>query len=227
MSFTTFAFRLMNLNFPFKKNTKTFRPRKEIPKGSNQHVLLEHAAKTLGTGNLKLAVMLPEGEDLNEWIAVNVVDFFNQINMLYGTLVDHCTDVSCPKMSAGAKYEYQWSDERNKKPIACSAPKYMDFLMTWVQAQLDNEAKFPSKIGVPFPKTFQAEAKKILRRLFRVYAHIYYHHFETVLELQEEPHLNTSFKHFVYFVSEFNLVDKKELAPLADLILKLVPDCAL
>jgi hypothetical protein len=28
---------------------------------------------------LRLAVMLPEGEDLNEWVAVNTVDFFNQV----------------------------------------------------------------------------------------------------------------------------------------------------
>ena len=30
-------------------------------------------------GNLRLAVMLPEGEDINEWVAVNTVDFFNQV----------------------------------------------------------------------------------------------------------------------------------------------------
>ena len=57
------------------------------------------------TGNLRLAVMLPEGEDLNEWIAVNTVDFFNQINMLYGTITEFCTEQSCPVMSAGPKYE--------------------------------------------------------------------------------------------------------------------------
>ena len=48
-------------------------------------------AKTLGSGNLRQAVQLPEGEDINEWIAVNTVDFFNQINMLYGTLTEFCT----------------------------------------------------------------------------------------------------------------------------------------
>ena len=31
------------------------------------------------SGNLRLAVMLPEGEDINEWVAVNTVDFFNQV----------------------------------------------------------------------------------------------------------------------------------------------------
>jgi len=43
-------------------------------------------------------------------------------------------------------------------------------------------------------------AKTILKRLFRVYAHIYHQHFDPVIQLQEEAHLNTSFKHFIFFV---------------------------
>lgn len=34
--------------------------------------------------------------------------------------------------------------------------------------------------------------------------------------------MNTSFKHFIFFVTEFNLVDKKELAPLQELIDRVV-----
>jgi hypothetical protein len=42
--------------------------------------------------------------------AVNTVDFFNQINMLYGTITEYCTPEKCPIMSAGPKYEYHWAD---------------------------------------------------------------------------------------------------------------------
>ena len=73
-------------------------------------MLCRHAAATLGSGNLRQAVMLPEGEDVNEWIAVNTVDFVKQITFLVGTLTDHCSEESCPVMSAGAKYEYHWAD---------------------------------------------------------------------------------------------------------------------
>ena len=52
-------------------------------------------------------------------------------------------------MSAGKKYEYHWADGTSiKKPIKCSAPRYIDYMMTWVQDQLDDEAVFPSKIGL-------------------------------------------------------------------------------
>lgn len=53
---------------------------------------------------------------------------------------------------------------------------------------------------MPFPRNFQAIAKTILKRLFRVYAHIYHQHFTQVVQLGEEAHLNTSFKHFIFFV---------------------------
>lgn len=206
------------MNFLFRQQ-RTFKPHRNIPEGTKQHDLMKHAQNTLGSGNLRSAVHLPDGEDLNEWIAVNIVDFFNQINMLYGTITEFCTDATCVLMTAGPKYEYHWADGHAiKKPIKCSAPRYIDYLMSWVQDQLDDELLFPSKIGVPFPKNFLSISKTILKRLFRVYAHIYHQHFKEVVMLKEEAHLNTSFKHFVYFIQEFGLVEKKELAPLQELI---------
>jgi len=35
---------------------------------------------------------------------VSAVDFFNQVNLLYGTLTEFCTPESCPTMTAGPKY---------------------------------------------------------------------------------------------------------------------------
>jgi hypothetical protein len=48
--------------------------------------------------------------------------------------------------------------------------------------------------GVPFPRTFVAEVKQVFRRMFRVYAHIYHSHFQVVVDLGMEAHLNTSFR---------------------------------
>jgi len=48
-----------------------------------------------------------------------------------------------------SRYEYQWADGTNiKKPIKVSAPEYVEYLMSWVQQQLDDENIFPSKIGI-------------------------------------------------------------------------------
>ncbi|TGZ59176.1 hypothetical protein CRM22_009258 [Opisthorchis felineus] len=137
----------MNFLFGNRLGSKTFKPRKHIPDDDRQHEILQDAVATLDSGDLRLAVRLPEGEDLHEWIAFNTVDFFNQINMLYGTLLEFCTEESCPVMSAGPKYEYHWADgQLVKKPVKCSAPHYVNCLMVWIQRQLENEAIFPSKI---------------------------------------------------------------------------------
>jgi MOB kinase activator 1 len=219
--------------------------------------LKKHIDATLGSGNLRDAVRLPPGEDLNEWLAVNskphtaysllenvklffllctnelinaflfkAVDFFNQVNILYGTLMEFCTPTTCPTMSAGPKFEYRWADGiQIKKPIEVSAPKYVEYLMDWIEVQLDDESIFPQKLGTPFPQNFREVVKTIFKRLFRVYAHIYHTHFQKIVSLKEEAHLNTCFKHFTLFTWEFKLIDKAELAPLIDLIESIVSVC--
>eukprot|EP00004_Rigifila_ramosa_P014062 TRINITY_DN316_c0_g1_i1.p2 TRINITY_DN316_c0_g1~~TRINITY_DN316_c0_g1_i1.p2 ORF type:complete len:120 (-),score=24.06 TRINITY_DN316_c0_g1_i1:35-394(-) len=108
--------------------------------------------------------------------------------------------------------------------------------MTWVQKQMEDESIFPAvqcplffvssslkptcclRVATPFPKNFQTVVKNIFKRLFRVHAHIYYSHFDTIRALGEEAHLNTSFKHFIFFVTEFDLIPKAELEPLQELV---------
>jgi MOB kinase activator 1 len=86
---------------------------------------------------------------------------------------------------------------------------------------LNNTAnqKFTPTPGVPFPKNFPSQIRQIFKRLYRVYAHIYCHHYHVILKLGLEPHLNTSFKHYVLFIDEHNLSSGKDFwGPLGDLV---------
>jgi MOB kinase activator 1 len=109
--------------------------------------------------------------------------------------------------------------------------------MEWIESQLDDETVraretrgspasdcalsrasvqiFPQRPDQPFPRTFQDTVRTIFKRLFRVFAHIYHSHWDVTVSLGAEAHLNTCFKHFMYFTHAFTLIDKKELAPLA------------
>ena len=186
--------------------------------GGPTEALRRHIHATLGSGNLREAVRLPPGEDLNEWLALNTWDFFNAAAMLHGSIAEFCTPERCPKMSAGPKYEYRWADSKATRPIQCSAPEYVDRLFTWIEGQVFNEALFPKTPGNPFPPNFRDVVRNICKRLFRVFAHMYHSHFHTMCSLGEEAHLNTCFKHFIFFVQTFDLIDKRELAPLQELI---------
>ena len=93
------------------------------------------------------------------------------------------------------RYEYLWADGvKFKKPTRLSATEYVENLMEWIQQGLDDETLFPIKTGVAFPKKFSSAVKQIFKRLLRVYAHIYHAHFDKILLLKAEAHMNTSFK---------------------------------
>ncbi|CEG42689.1 mps1 binder-like protein [Plasmopara halstedii] len=210
------------MNNLFNRN-KTFRPQKSHSHGTKRYDLHKHAQATLGNGDMRNAVALPEGEDLNEWLAVHTVDFFNEISIVYGTILEFCTCENCPEMRAGPKFEYFWKDNNKYKiPAKLAAPEYIDMLMTWVEELLSDETLFPTREGTSYPRCFQSVVKNIFRRLFRVYAHVYYSHFDKIVSIGAEAHLNSCFKHFMAFVTQFDLVDKREQEPLNDLIKKLI-----
>ncbi|KAL8618750.1 hypothetical protein ACOMHN_015160 [Nucella lapillus] len=259
----------------FFDRDKTFRPKKRLERGTLKFSLHKQANASLNSGiDLKEVVKLPPGEDVNDWIAVHVVDFFNRINLLYGTVSENCTEQSCPTMSGGPRYKYHWCDGVHykkptalpapqyitllmeyeyhwcdgvhykkptalpapqyitllmeyeyhwcdgvhyKKPTALPAPQYITLLMEWVESQINDESLFPVQIGSPFPKNYLSVVKKILKRLFRVFVHGYIHHFDKLVAMGAEAHINTCYKHFYYFVTEYNLIDKKELEPLREM----------
>merc|ERR1712007_72968 len=75
----------------------------------------------------------------------------------------------------------------------------------------NNEAFLPVQAGVPFPPTFRKGMRVIYKRLFRIYAHVFHSHFQDMMEEDAHAHLKHSFKHFIYFVKEFDLIDNEEL----------------
>lgn len=65
--------------------------------------------------------------------------------------------------------------------------------------QMEDNTLFPKDAGSTFPANFVDVVKRIFKRLFRVYAHIYHTHFVEMCNLKAEQHLNTCFKHFIFF----------------------------
>lgn len=202
----------------------TVRSVKNVPVGAKGLTLKQHIEHTLGTGAIEDAVKLPPGEDLNEWLAVNVVFFYNALNVLYAVLDETlCTPQRCPLMNAGPNYEYLWADGvKVKTPIKLCASDYINALFDWVEGQLDDPSVFPQRYGGQFSPDFKQIVRAILRRLSRVYGHIYHSHFRQVVGLEMEPHLNTCFRHFVLFTREFDLLEDSDLMPLRELVEKML-----
>jgi len=57
-----------------QRTRNQFRPR-NTTKGTTSYQLRQYAEATLGGGSLRKIVKLPEGEDENEWLAVNSKEY--------------------------------------------------------------------------------------------------------------------------------------------------------
>uniref|UniRef100_A0A452TI72 MOB kinase activator 2 n=1 Tax=Ursus maritimus TaxID=29073 RepID=A0A452TI72_URSMA len=172
----------------------------------------EYTKSRITDVGFKELVVLPREIDLNEWLASNTTTFFHHVNLQYSTISEFCTGEACQTMAV-CNTQYYWYDERGKK-VKCTAPQYVDFVMSSVQKLVTDEDVFPTKYGREFPSSFESLVKKICKYLFHVLAHIYWSHFKETLALELHGHLNTLYVHFILFAREFNLLDPKETAHL-------------
>ncbi|ELW70236.1 RNA exonuclease 1 like protein [Tupaia chinensis] len=195
---------------------KTFRPKRKFEPGTQRFELHKRAQASLNSGvDLKAAVQLPSGEDQNDWVAVHVVDFFNRINLIYGTIcvpfpknfLQICKKILCRLFRVFVHVYIHHFD----RVIVMGAEAhvntcYKHFYYFVTEMNLIDRKELEPLI-----------CKKILCRLFRVFVHVYIHHFDRVIVMGAEAHVNTCYKHFYYFVTEMNLIDRKELEPLPNL----------
>ncbi|KAF7702228.1 MOB kinase activator 2a isoform X2 [Silurus meridionalis] len=205
-----------NGSYTLNRKSKTKPNGKKPPAEEKKHYLEpEYTKVRVVDFDLKDLVVLPREIDLNEWLASNTTTFFNLINLQYSTISEFCTGDACQAMAAYNTI-YYWYDEKGKK-CKCTAPQYVDFVMSLVQKLVTDEENFPTKYGKEFPNSFESLVKKICRYLFHVLAHIYWVHFKETVALDLHGHLNTLYAHFIVFVREFNLVDPKEMCIMDDL----------
>ncbi|ODV95238.1 hypothetical protein PACTADRAFT_43065 [Pachysolen tannophilus NRRL Y-2460] len=180
--------------------------------------LCEPFVKTaLVKGSFKTIVQLPKYVDFSEWLALNVFETFTHLNQFYGVLAEYVTVEKYPTMKADANTEYLWYGNNNRQ-VSLPASQYIDLALTWISNKLNDQNIFPTKNGIIFPPNFIKDIKNICRQMFRIFAHIYFNHFEKILHLSLEAHWNSFFAHFISFIKEFDLIERKELEPLLPLI---------
>jgi len=184
------------------------------------HFLHKNTNKVIEIKDLKDSVKKPADMDKRDWVAENLVQFYNDTVLLFGSLNDECTEKNCPLMTAGPEIEYFWT-QGEEKPLRVSAPVYAHNLFEWIGSIINDENVFPTDPDIPFPDDYDKIVSRVFTRLLRLFAHIYYAHFTYCQKYETEAYLNGLFKHFNLFVVSYKLVDDKEFVPLKDLIKKL------
>eukprot|EP00542_Grammatophora_oceanica_P018170 CAMPEP_0194049160 /NCGR_PEP_ID=MMETSP0009_2-20130614/29878_1 /TAXON_ID=210454 /ORGANISM="Grammatophora oceanica, Strain CCMP 410" /LENGTH=230 /DNA_ID=CAMNT_0038695245 /DNA_START=18 /DNA_END=710 /DNA_ORIENTATION=+ len=208
-----------------KAQSGTFQPLRHRS-GTLRHRLHQYTQRTLGAGGrIEEAVALPPGESPAGWVAVHAIDFFNDVSTIWGVMASDPYLASFrPGEGFPSGVEYRWGSEGGGTPVSVSAPVYIDKVLGWIAQQMNDPSKFPDdddddvSLQVFQTPQFAALCGQIFRRIFRVYGIIYSSFFGTLEALEMAPHLNTCFKHFLFFCIEFGLLPEREMEPLDVLV---------
>ena len=79
----------------------------------------------------------------------------------------------------------------------------------------------PYFLGIEFQKDFITQIKLIFKQIFRIFAHIFHQHYDKIVQLSCQSHLNTLFGHFIAFAKGFELLEKKEWGVMGEFIREL------
>jgi MOB kinase activator 1 len=183
---------------------------------------------------VRVQVALPPGESCAAWVAVHAIDFYNDVSTLWAVMAaDPYLATFQPGDGFPSGVEYRWSEpnvhaaggeSNHNVTVSVSAPVYIDKVLHWIAEQMNDEQKFPDDedeekaLRVFQTPQFAALCGQIFRRLFRIYAIIYSSFFGTLEALEMAAHLNTAFKHFMFFCTEFGLLPEREVEPLEVLV---------
>jgi len=205
----------------------TFKPLRHRS-GTMRDRLHGYTKRTLGAGgSVTEAVALPPGESCAGWVAVHAIDFYNDVSTIWAVMSsDPYLESFAPGEGFPSGVEYRWSNPATGDTESVSAPVYIEKVLEWIANQMNDATKFPEddeddeaeQLKVFQTPAFAALCGQIFRRLFRVYGIIYSSFFGTLEALGMAPHLNTCFKHFMFFCTEFGLLPEREVEPLEVLV---------
>ncbi|KAJ4454729.1 putative preimplantation protein 3 [Paratrimastix pyriformis] len=149
--------------------------------------------------DVKTICQLPEGQDEALWQYEHLRQLTMELNKFVTSFDGICTDKTCFKMKATDEWHYLCA--AHKKPKECCAIDYIIHTLDGTAALLNSTKWFPDRVHVPVKslKYF----KSIARRLYRIFAHAYFHHRPIFDEFENETHLC---ERFVVFCKLYDLV---------------------
>ncbi|KAI8060742.1 hypothetical protein BC940DRAFT_311465 [Gongronella butleri] len=151
--------------------------------------------------NVDTLVEIPESVDRQVWQYEHLRQVCIELNQLVVALETECTKENCPEMKADG---WLYLCAAHSSTQSCPAIDYIIHTLDGATILLNNSKYFPSRISIPEPslKHFQS----IARRLYRIFAHAYFHHRETYDLFENETCL---YARFLLLSKSFNLVPRE------------------
>ncbi|KAH6562055.1 hypothetical protein BASA50_009836 [Batrachochytrium salamandrivorans] len=138
--------------------------------------------------DISAILTLPAGQDDAVWQYEHLRQICSELNGLFVVLAEECDPLICPDMKAA---EWLYLCAAHPAPQSCSAIDYIVHTIDGAAALLNNSGMFPSRITIPKEST--KHMQNIARRLYRIFAHTWYHHKELFVEFEMTTHLYERF----------------------------------
>lgn len=147
---------------------------------------------------------LPEGQDLGAWKIEHLRLFCMQLNGLASRLQECCQPETCNQMTATEQWIFLCA--AHKQPFECPAIDYTRHTLDGAASLLNSNKYFPSRVTIK--ESSVAKLGSVCRRVYRIFSHAYYHHFQVFDEFERETNLC---KRFSKFVTIYELMSKDSL----------------
>ena len=156
-----------------------------------------------GAGDVRTLLELPPKQDEAVWKYEHLRRFTMELGSLVALLEGVCTASTCPLMKCTDEWEYFCA--AHEPPEQCCAIDYFIHTLKQTSDTLNDTKLFHSRVSIPKPaaKHFQS----IARRLYRLFAHCFFHHREVFDQFEEERHL---YERFTRFINLHRMMPKKQ-----------------
>ncbi|KAI9318352.1 mps one binder kinase activator-like 4, partial [Dichotomocladium elegans] len=136
-------------------------------------------------------VDLPEAVDREVWQYEHLRQVCMELSLLVVALENECTKENCPEMKADG---WLYLCAAHPSTQSCPAIDYIIHTLDGASILLNNSKYFPSRQGViSIPQPSLKHFQSIARRLYRVFAHAYFHHREIYQTFENETSLYARF----------------------------------
>ncbi|EGC29024.1 hypothetical protein DICPUDRAFT_159452 [Dictyostelium purpureum] len=154
--------------------------------------------------NTNYVLSMPSNHDINLWQYEQIRQFTLELNHFTALFKDFCNQTTCPSMKATDDWLFLCAS--HKQTQECSAIDYIIHTLDSTSAILNSDKHFPKRIEIPATsiKHFQS----ICRRLYRIFAHAFYHHRELYNDFESKTNLH---KRFCKFCLQSNLLPKSAI----------------
>ncbi|GAM24918.1 hypothetical protein SAMD00019534_080930 [Acytostelium subglobosum LB1] len=149
----------------------------------------------------------PESQDIGLWQYEHVRQFTLELNQYAVLLKDVCNSQTCPQMKATDDWLFLCAAHAKQQTQDCCAIDYIVHMLDSTATLLNSDKHFPKR-SIEISQESLKQLQSTVRRLYRLFAHAFFHH----RELYDEIETNTLIcKRFTQFATKYKLISNNQL----------------